>query len=509
MAYYLGIDLGTTGLKTALVDPSGTILGKGYQEYPIETPLPGYAQQSPEDWWQALKKALAEATASLGPAVDQIAGIGLSGQMHGSVFLDAHKQLLCPAIVWCDQRSVDDLKYIQSQVSREELCQWVQNPVATGFQVCSLLWMRRVHPELYEKARYLLLPKDYIRYRLTGEIGTEATDACSTLLFDCVKRDWSHALLERLAIDPSMLPDARHHSCEPAGTLLPSVAAELGLSPDTTVAYGGGDQPMQAIGNGVVTPGDALVTLGTGGQIFIPTALPKPDPTLRSHMFCHAEPDVWYSLGAILNCCLAQNWFFDKVLGESDYSKMHQLAAQVPPGSDGLFFLPYLTGERTPHMNPDAKGIFWGMTLHHDRATMVHAVIEGIGFALLDALNSIVSPEQTINRLIVTGGGAHSALWKQILADLFGRPIYTTNTEEEACIGAAACAMVSCGEYASLSEACRTIVRTGAVPTAPIMENHSIYRERLSVFHQIYQANAALFSAASGVPQERAPRTLA
>lgn len=502
MAYYLGIDMGTTGLKTALIDPSGAILGMGYQEYQIETPFPGYAQQTPEDWWQALRKTIAEAISPLGTCVEQIKGIGLSGQMHGSVFLDAHKQLLYPAIVWCDQRSVEDLKYIQAQVSQKELFQWVQNPAATGFQVCSLLWMRRVHPEIYEKVRYLLLPKDYIRYRLTGEIGTEATDACGTLLFDCIKRDWSADLLERLAIDPSILPNARHCSYEPAGTLLPSVAAELGLSTDTTVAFGGGDQPMQAVGNGVVAPGDALVTLGTGGQILIPTAAPRPDSSLRSHMFCHVDQDVWYSLGAILNCCLAQNWFFDKVLGETDYEKMHHLAAQISPGSDGLFFLPYLTGERTPYMNPDAKGIFWGMTLHHDRAAMVHAVIEGIGFALLDALNAIVSPERTIDRLIVTGGGANSALWKQILADLFGLAIYTTHTKEGACVGAAICAMVSCGEYALLSEACHEIVRTSSVPTTPIMKNHRVYQELLPVFHQIYQANSPLFSSPSPVPRQ-------
>lgn len=494
MSIYLGIDLGTTGLKSLLVREDGTICGVGYREYPISIPATGYAEQAPEDWWRALKESLAEALAASGARSDEIAGIGLSGQMHGMVLTGADGELLHPAVIWCDQRSVNEVAMIRERIGLEKLGQWTQNPVGVGFQFCSLLWMRENKPEIYEKVRHVLLPKDYIRFLLTGEYGTEPTDACSTLAFDCAKQDWSLPMLETFGVDRSILPDAKHLPTDVHGALTARAAADLGLKPGIPVVYGGGDQPMQAIGNGILSPGTASITLGTGGQVFVPVAKPAYDPQLRTHTFCHAPKDTWYVMGAILNCCLAQNWFFDKVLCTHDFREMHRLAEQVAPGSDGLFFLPYLTGERTPHLNPEARGMFFGLTLGHDRASMVRAVVEGISYALSDAMDCIQQLNPTIDRLILSGGGARSALWKQIISDMLDRPIYTTNMTEEAGIGAAICAMVGTGAYSSLDEACKAIVRYEDGCVTPIKAHTEIYRERQQTYRALYEANRHLFS---------------
>ena len=495
MAIYLGIDLGTTGLKSLLVSEDGAILGSGYREYPISIPAPGYAEQDPQDWWNALRDSLAEAMRHAKALPEEIAGIGLSGQMHGTVLTDAEGTLLHPAIIWCDQRSAAQVDQIREKLGAETLGRWVQNPVAVGFQLCTLLWLRENRPQILEKARHVLLPKDYLRWRLTGEYGTEPSDACSTLMFDCAAQDWSAPMLETFGIDRALLPGARHLAFETQGTLTEQAAAELGLRPGIPVAFGGGDQPMQAVGNGILRPGDASITLGTGGQIFVPVDRPAYDPQLRTHTFCHAQRDTWYVMGAILNCCLAQNWFFDKVLHTRAYDEIHAAAAKVPPGCNGLFFLPYLTGERTPHLNPKAKGMFFGLTLGHDSASMARAVIEGITYALGDAMECILELNPRIDRLILSGGGARSPLWRQILSDLAGRPIYTTSMTEEAGVGAAICAMVATGAYSSLEQACAAIVRYEDGCTLPNPENTEFYRGQIKTFRAIYAANKALFDA--------------
>ena len=494
MSVYLGIDLGTTGLKSLLVREDGSICGAGYREYPISIPAAGYAEQAPEDWWRALKESLAEAMAASGIRPDEISGIGLSGQMHGMVLTDAEDRLLYPAVIWCDQRSAAQVTMIRERIGLEKLGQWTRNPVSVGFQFCSLLWMRENHPEIYEKIRHVLLPKDYIRFLLTGEYGTEPTDACSTLAFDCAARDWSAPMLETFSVDRAILPDAAHLPTDVQGTLTAWAAVELGLVPGIPVAFGGGDQPMQAIGNGILTPGNVSVTLGTGGQIFAPFSKPIYDSQLRTHTFCHAAKDTWYVMGAILNCCLAQNWFFDKVLNTHDFREMHRQAAEVAPGSGGLFFLPYLTGERTPHLNPEARGMFFGLTLGHDRASMTRAVVEGISYALADAMDCILRLNPRVDRLVLSGGGARSGLWKQIIADMLDRPIHTTNMDEQAGIGAAICAMVATGAYGSLSEACETIVRYEDGCVEPIREHTQLYREWQQTYRALYEANLPFFS---------------
>ena len=494
MAVYLGIDLGTTGLKSLLVREDGTICGSGYREYPISIPAPGRAEQDPEDWWRALRDSLADAMARSGARAEEVAGIGFSGQMHGTVVVGADGEPLCPAIIWCDQRSAAQAAMVRERIGLETLGRWTQNPVSVGFQLCTLLWLREHCPEIYGRARCVLLPKDYLRLRLTGLAGTEPSDACSTLMFDCAAQDWSTPMLSEFGIDRALLPDARHLATEVQAPLTAKAAAQLGLRPGIPVVYGGGDQPMQAIGNGILRPGDASITLGTGGQIFVPVDKPAYDPQLRTHTFCHAAKDSWYVMGAILNCCLAQNWFMDKVLGTRDYAAMHAQAAGAPPGSGGLFFLPYLTGERTPHLNPEARGAFFGLTLGHDAASMTRAVVEGISYALADAMACIQQLDVPIRRLIVSGGGARSPLWRQILADMLDQPIYATSMTEEAGVGAAICAMVGTGAYPDLETACAAIVRCEEGFTAPIPENTEIYRAGHETFRALYEAGRPLFA---------------
>lgn len=300
-------------------------------------------------------------------------------------------------------------------------------------------------------------------------------------------------MLSAFGIDREFLPKLGKTPTEVAGRLSVKAAEELGLLPGIPVVYGGGDQPMQAVGNGILNAGDASVTLGTGGQVFVPSVVPAYDPALRTHTFCHATEDLWYVMGATLNCCLAQNWFCDRVIGERDFAGLHRRAERIPAGAGGLFFLPYLTGERTPHMNPMAKGVFFGLTLGVDRDVMIRAVVEGISYAIRDAMATIEARNIPVDRLILSGGGAKSPLWRQILADMLGRPAYTTAMREEAGVGAAICAMVGSGEYTSLKEACRTLVKTNSEPILPRTDMTELYREGLERFRAIYRANEALF----------------
>lgn len=496
MSVYLGIDLGTTGLKALLVREDGSICASGYGRYAISTPAPGYAEQNPKDWWRALKEALAQARSACPVSPEEIGGIGLSGQMHGTVLVGHDDALLSPAIIWCDQRSAAQVERIRDTLGTRRLGQWTQNPIAAGFQAATLLWMQENEPTLYRRIARVLLPKDYIRFLLTGQYGTEPTDACSTLLFDCAKRAWSGEMLDRLQISRAILPDVLSSPMEVHAGLCAAAARELDLRVGIPVVCGGGDQPMQAIGNGVLNPGDACITLGTGGQIFVPISQPAYDEKLRVHMFCHAPQDTWYVMGAILNCCLAQNWLLEKVLHMDDPAAAHAEAAAVKPGSEGLYFLPYLSGERTPYMDASLTGAFSGLTLRHDRAHIIRAAVEGITYALRDAMDCIQPCAAPISRLILTGGGARSVLWKQIMADVMNRPVYTTDMVEAAGMGAAICAMVGTGAYASLEEACGQIVRRNDQVVLPDAQNVPLYREHFDMYQRVSQAHRSMSHAA-------------
>ncbi|NLF27314.1 MAG: xylulokinase [Clostridiales bacterium] len=493
MPHYLGIDLGTTGLKAVLADEAGSIAGIGYREYSLDIPRTGYAEQDPERWHRAMCRAIADVLKHTGVPAADIRCVGLSGQMHGLVMLNGGNDVLCPAIIHCDGRAAIEKQEILARVGIEKMGRWVQNQVHSGFQALSLMWMRRNRPDLYAQMRHALLPKDYLRYRLTGEIATEPTDACSTLLYDCRNMHWSAELLEAVGVDASVLPDANHRPYEVAGTVTKRASEDTGLASGTPVAFGGGDQPMQAVGNGLLRPGSSSVNLGTSGQVFVAMDEPLYDPLLRTHTFCHAPKGTWYVMGAVLNACLAFNWFIDNVLKNKDFSGMDAEAGEVPPGARGLLFLPYLTGERTPHMSERARGAFIGLTLNHGRAEMVRAVLEGVAFSLRDALDVVRSLKPPVGHMVISGGGAKSELWKQIIADVFELPLYVSSMQEQAALGAILCAQVACGAYASLDEACAATVRYAPSPILPNARNSALYRESFDLYCEAYRHNIPLF----------------
>jgi xylulokinase len=483
----MGVDLGTSSTKTVVIDPSGNILSLAAQEYSFDTPRPGWAEQDPEVWLQAVLETMRQATTQADLSPQRIAAIALSGQMHGTVCVDAQGRVVRPAIIWADQRSHEQVARVYRQLGRERLGQWTANPLATGFMLATWLWLREHEPQTNQATACLLLPKDYVRLRLTGELGSEPSDASSTLLFDTARRCWSTALLEALEIDPSLLPPV-HESAQVAGKLQPEVASASGLRAGTPVVYGGADQSLQALGNGVVEPGVVSCTIGTGGQIFTPTAEPVHDPSLRLHLFCHALPDAWHLMAAILSAGLSLKWLRDQVFEKRSYQALAEMAAAAPPGAEGLFFLPHLAGERTPHMDPQAQGACVGLTLHHHRGHIVRAVMEGVVLALRQGFELMLELGVPAERVVASGGGTRHPLWLQIQADVFKRPIHQTQTEEAAAVGAALLAGVGIGVYSDARAACQRAVRWADEVTVPIPENAALYDNVYDTFCQLYPA---------------------
>lgn len=494
MKYSLGIDLGTTGVKALLVGTDGVIKSIGYSKYPLYTPRAQYAEQNPEEWWEGMCDAINQSLhhAQISPA--DILGVGFSGQMHGTVLLDKNGNVLYPAIVHCDQRAYLEKQEILDRIGFQKLGNYVQNHVHSGFQVTSLMWIRKNHPEIYQRIHKVLLPKDYLRYLLTGQIATEITDAASTLLFDNIHKNWSVELLQALDIPRDILPDPCHAPHHLAGYVTASAAEATGLCLGTPVAYGGGDQPMQAIGNGIISPGSASITLGTSGQVFTPTSSPVYDPHLRTHTFCHAPDDTWYVMGAVLNACLAINWFSEKILGTNDYRKVHDLAAQATHGSQGLLFMPYLTGERTPHMNEKARGGFVGLTLRHSTQDMSRAVLEGIAFSMYEAIQPAYELGIYPEKILLAGGGIRSVVLRQILCDVFGKTMLISDVTEQAGLGAAICAAVATGEYNSLEEACNHYVSRDLTPIDPNPALREVYLQQFALFRELYHQNEPIFN---------------
>ena len=493
MELFLGIDLGTTGLKSMLADASGQLIGSEYRSYSLNTPRNGYAEQDPEEWYQQMCSSIHGLLEKTGNTSSAIKCVGLSGQMHGTIVLGKEGNLLRPAIIHCDGRASRQKKALLEKISINELGNYVQNQFHSGFQALSLMWMRENQPELYCKTRHVLLPKDYLRFRLVGKIETEVTDASGTLMFDCKNLRWSQEILKLIGINSELLPNATNFPGEVAGFITTEAALDTGLMAGTPVSFGGGDQTMQAIGNGLLDAGSASVNLGTSGQVFVASDKPVYDDLLRTHTFCHAQKGIWYVMGAVLNACLAFNWFSDEVLGISDYKRLDEMAAQVKPGANGLTFLPYLTGERTPHMNEHARAAFIGLTLRHGKAEMVRAVLEGVAFSLLDSLEIIRGMGISIGKMVVSGGGANSALWRQIIADVFEIPLYLSNIKEQAAMGAILCAMVAYGKYKSFKEACESIVEYDPNPILPIEGNFQAYRESFQAFRELYVRNETMF----------------
>lgn len=500
MPYIMGIDLGTSSVKALIMSENGTIESTCSKGYSIDIPEDGFAEQSPEVWWKASAEAIHGCIRKSGLCPEEIKCVGLSGQMHGTVIIDKKLQPIRPAIIHCDQRSTLQAQAIKQLLGEKYIKNVLLNPVFPGFQLVSLCWIREAEPYYFEKIYKVLLPKDYIRLKLTGEVATDYTDASATLAFDIRKREWCFETIDRLSINRSIFPEC----FEPAmaiGQITRSSAKITGLAPGTLVVAGASDQVMQSIGNGVIYPGTAAITIGTSGQVFFPTRFPVFNDKLNTHTFCGALPDSWYCMGAILNAGVCLNWFKNKVYGNTNeaFSSIDKEILDVKPGSGGVIFLPYLTGERTPHINPYARGMFFGLTLNTDYKKIYKSIMEGVAFALKECFETCMDLGLEAETLIVSGGGARSPIWLQMLADIFNRELYTTNITEHACVGASIVAGVGCGIYPTIEHGCKKVVGISKQPIMPVRKNVEIYSEYFQIYKQLYRINAPMFHAINEV----------
>ena len=418
---------------------------------------------------------------------EQIAAIGLSGQMHGLVCLDDQGRVLRPAILWADQRSAMQVRKVEQEIGREQLAAWVGNPLDMGFMLASWLWLLEHEPELARQTDYLLLPKDYLRYRMTAVLGTEPSDAGSTGLLNPATCEWSTPLLSILNIESGLLPPVGS-SAQIAGGIGKDIARETGIPAGTPIVFGGGDQACQALGNGILEPGDVSCTIGTGGQLLTPTRTPTIDPQLRLHCYNHAIPEVWFNMGVILSAGLSLTWLRDHFLLDISYQEMADLAMQAPPGSDGLIFLPHLAGVRTPYMNTSARGAFIGLTLHHDRRHLCRAVMEGVVFALKQVLDLMIELGIPVRRIIASGGATNHPLWLQLQSDIFNRPIHLTQTTEAAAVGAALLAGIGAGVYADAERAVHQAVRWHDEVVKSEPQNVAAYAKAYEAYQRLYPA---------------------
>jgi xylulokinase len=495
MDLLIGIDVGTTGSKALLIDDKGNVISSWTEEYPLYTPYPGWSEQDPEEWWIATKRAIQKIIKESSVSPKEIKGIGLTGQMHGSVFLDENGEVIRRAILWNDQRTSKQCEEIVEKVGGvQNLLNLTLNLALTGFTAPKILWLRENEPENYKRVRKILLPKDYIRYRLTGEFASDVSDASGTLLFDVKNRRWSKEMLNFLEIPEEYLPKV-YESPEITGNLLSSVADEIGLIPGIPVVGGGGDQAAQAVGTGIVKEGIVSVTLGTSGVVFAYLDKPKGEKEGRLHTFCHAVPGKWHTMGVMLSAGGSFRWFRDsfgeieielsKWTGKDSYEYLTQEAEKIQIGSEGLIFLPYLTGERTPYPDPYAKGAFIGISLRHKKPYFVRSVLEGVAFGLKDSLELIKNLEIKIKEIRVSGGGARSSLWRKILADVFNSPIVLINVTEGAAYGAALLAGVGAGVYESVESACDIAIKVIS-KEEPDQKNAEAYAELYELYKSLY-----------------------
>jgi xylulokinase len=496
--HILALDLGTSAVKALLVAADGQVLGSGQVGYPIHHPAPGRAEQDPEEWWQAAGQAARQALAAL-PLGEKVAAIGLCGQMHGTILLDGQDRLLDPAVIWPDQRTLPQIEEVGMLVGLERLIELAGSPAAAGFQALTLRWFQQERPETWRRVRRALLPKDYLRFRLTGRFASDPSDACGTLLFDVRTRDWSGEITAALGIDPALLPPVQA-SDSVAGELLPQAAGFLGLPGGIPVVTGAGDTPAALLGAGVIDPQVLLLNISTGGQAALPVVEATVDRAGRAHTFCTAlSPGEgqagWYLLGGTLSAGLSLRWLRDQVFGlpgEQAYEAMSDLAEQVPPGARGLLFLPYLVGERTPHMDPQARGMFLGLTLQHGQAELVRAVMEGVVLALYEAYRVLLETGGAPHKLVLAGGGSRSFAWRQIVADVFDLPVHRLLVADQSAAGAALLAGAGTGLFEA-GEAAREWARYDP-PIDPNPWNHARYQELLPVFQRAYRVHREDFN---------------
>jgi len=493
MSYLIGLDVGTTSAKTVLIDAWGRVIFTTAPAYEFRTPKPLWAESDPADWWVATVAALRELLAKSGVAPGEIAGIGLTGQMHGLVLLDAKGEVLRPCIMWNDQRTAKECAALTKKVGRSQVLRLTGNPVLPGFTAPKILWVAQHEPQVYRRIAKVLLPKDYIRYKLSGEFFTDVSDASGMSLLDVAKRRWCDEMLRACNVPRAWLAEVTESPV--ASTRISTVAAKLtGLLAGTPIIAGAGDQAAGAVGCGIVKPGVVSCTLGTSGVVFAHADKYCPDPQGRLHAFCHAVPGKWHLMGVQLSSAGSLQWFknnfggeetaLEKAGGPNAYESLTQAAAKVSPGCEGLIFLPYLSGERTPHPDPHARGVFFGLTLRHGKPHLTRAVLEGVAYGLRDAVELMRGLGIKPKEIVASGGGARSVLWRQILADNFDTPIVTNNATEGSAYGAALLAGVGAQVWSSVEAASSTAIKeTSRLKPGPAKK---VYRDFYSHFRTLY-----------------------
>ncbi len=506
VGHLLGIDVGTSACKAIVMTEDGRVLGTGSADYPLIQPEPTWAEQDPEAWWQGCGLAVRRALAAAGCAGPDISGVGLTGQMHGAVLLDAADAVIRPALIWCDQRSAPQAAAFEAKIGRGRLIALAANPALPNFTATKLLWVRENEPGNYARIRRVLLPKDYIRLRLTGVAAAEVSDASGTLAFDVAGRRWSREMCDLLEVPPEWWPPVSE-SPEVTARVSAAGAAATGLLPGTRVVGGAGDQAAAAVGNGIAAPGLVSITIGTSGVVFAATDAVVMDPRGRLHTFCHAVPGGWHVMGVTQAAGGSLQWWRNEfaaaeravaaATGQDPYEILCTEAEAVPAGSMGLIFLPYLMGERTPHTDPLARGVFFGITARHGRAHFARAILEGVSQSLRDCLELIGDLGCPAHELRMTGGGSRSPLWRQIQADVFARPVRAMRGSEGPAVGAAILAAVGTGAYGTVPEACQTLVHPGD-EVRPGPDAVAAYIEQGEIYRALYPALTTVFATAGG-----------
>jgi len=485
--YFLGIDTSTTSSKALLIDEEGEVVAVAASPHTLQTPKPLWSEQDPHQWWEAVSASIRSVLKKAAIEGDRVAAIGLTGQMHGLVLLDDAGNVLRPAILWNDQRTQAQCDEIHQRVGKNKFIQITGNVALTGFTAPKILWVQENEPDVYAKVRHILLPKDYIRYKLTDEFALDKADGAGTVLFDLKLRNWSVEILGKLGIDPNWMPPT-FEGPDFTGRVTPAAAAATGLKTGTPVAAGGGDQAAGAVGVGAVNVGVVALTVGTSGVVFAPTDSPLIEPQGRLHAFCHAVPGMWHFMGVMLSAAGSLQWYHDTLAPAMTFDDLLKEADSIPPGSEGLQFLPYLSGERTPYPDPLARGAFIGLTLRHGRGHMTRSVLEGVSFGLKDSFTLIQNAGLgEIKQVRASGGGMKSLLWRQILASVLEAEIVTVNTTEGGAFGAALLAGVGAGAWPDVPSACKEAIKiTGSIQPDPAQTE--VYRKSYQLYQELYPA---------------------
>lgn len=493
MTAILGIDIGTSSVKAMLLDTKDGVIGCESEKYDVQIPKANFAEQDPQMWWESLVLILRRLQMHFPETYEAIEAIGFSGQMHGLVTVDETGNPIRPAIIWLDQRSEEQVAYLNKILNEHEKKEVLGNRIFTGFALPSLLWIKEHEEKNYEKIYKIFQPKDYIRMKMTGKFGTEVTDASATSMFDIEKRTWAWDILEKLQLRQSIFPVCAE-SVEIAGHITEECSKVTGLRIGIPVIYGMGDQQAQSIGNGSVKEGLIISNIGTGGQISTYTKTLRYDSQLRTHTFCHAVEKGYTVFGATLCSGMSMKWLKDNVLEMEDFRQMSSLASEVAAGSEGIVYLPYLSGERTPYMNPKAKGMFWGLKLMHDKRHLVRSIMEGVTFSLKDSLNILEEMGICATRIVASGGGAVSDVWLQIQADIFEKEVAVSGVKEQACLGACIAAGAGTGIFKDIGEACARFASLEEKIYVPNPDTFAVYRKNYQIFQELYKRNYDLMT---------------